>query len=46
MVAAKSAGMRAIAVRTGATTTESLTEAGADVIYPTMAEFQADIPPA
>jgi HAD superfamily hydrolase (TIGR01509 family) len=46
MVAAKAAGMRAIAVRTGATTTESLTEAGADVIYPTMAEFQAEIPPA
>ena len=46
MVAAKAAGMRAIAVQTGATTAESLTEAGADVIYPTMAEFQAEIPPA
>ena len=46
MVAAKAADMRAIAVQTGATTAESLVEAGADVIYPTMAEFQAEIPPA
>lgn len=46
MVAAKAAGMRAIAVRTGATTAESLADAGADIIYPTMAEFQAEIPPA
>lgn len=45
MVAAKAAGMRAIAVQTGATTEASLVEAGADVIYPTMAEFQAAIPP-
>jgi HAD superfamily hydrolase (TIGR01509 family) len=46
MVAAKAAGMRAIAVMTGATTAESLVEAGADVIYPTLAEFMAEIPPA
>jgi HAD superfamily hydrolase (TIGR01509 family) len=45
MVAAKAADMRAIAVLTGATSAEALTEAGADVIYPTMAEFQAEIPP-
>ncbi len=45
MVAAKAAGMRAIAVLTGATTAEALAEAGADVIYPTMAEFQAAVPP-
>ncbi len=44
MVAAKAAGMRAIAVLTGATTAEALSEAGADVIYPTLAEFMADIP--
>ena len=44
MVAAKAAGMRAIAVVTGATTEEALTEAGADAIYPTLAEFQADLP--
>ena len=46
MVAAKAAGMRAIAVLTGATGAEVLTESGADVIYPTMAEFQAEIPRA
>ena len=44
MVAAKAAEMRAIAVLTGATTAEALTEAGADVIYPTLAEFMAEIP--
>ena len=44
MVAAKAADMRAIAVLTGATTAEALTEAGADVIYPTLAEFMAEIP--
>jgi HAD superfamily hydrolase (TIGR01509 family) len=44
MVAAKAAGMRAIAVLTGATTAEALSEAGADVIYPTLAEFMAEIP--
>ncbi|MEX1297346.1 MAG: HAD family hydrolase [Candidatus Limnocylindrales bacterium] len=46
MVAAKAADMRAIAVLTGATTPEALAEAGAEVIYPTMAEFRAEIPPA
>jgi HAD superfamily hydrolase (TIGR01509 family) len=46
MVAAKAAGMRAIAVLTGATTEAALTEAGADVIYPTLAEFSADVPAA
>ena len=46
MVAAKAAGMRAIAVLTGATSAEVLTESGADVIYPTMAEFRAEISPA
>ena len=46
MVAAKAAGMRAIAVLTGATTPGALSEAGADVIYPTMAELRAEIPPA
>ena len=44
MVAAKAAGMRAIAVLTGATSAEVLTLSGADVIYPTMAEFQVEIP--
>jgi HAD superfamily hydrolase (TIGR01509 family) len=44
MVAAKAAGMRAIAVLTGATTAEALTEAGADVIFPTLAEFMVEIP--
>mgnify|MGYP001552406873 FL=1 len=44
MVASKAAGMRAIAVLTGATTEASLTEAGADVLYPTLTEFKADIP--
>jgi HAD superfamily hydrolase (TIGR01509 family) len=44
MVAAKAAGMRAIAVLTGATTEEALVEAGADVIYPTLAELMAEIP--
>ena len=46
MVAAKAAGMRAIAVLTGATTEEALVEAGADVVYPTLAEFMAEIPAA
>jgi HAD superfamily hydrolase (TIGR01509 family) len=46
MVAAKAAGMRAIAVLTGATTEEALVEAGAEVIYPTLAEFMAQIPAA
>jgi HAD superfamily hydrolase (TIGR01549 family) len=46
MVAAKTAGMRAIAVLTGATTEAALTEAGAEVMYPTLAEFSADVPSA
>lgn len=46
MVASRAAGMRAIAVLTGATAADELTAAGADVIYPTMAEFRAEIPPA
>ena len=44
MVAAEAAGMRAIAVLTGATTEKALTDAGADIIYPTLAEFMAEIP--
>jgi HAD superfamily hydrolase (TIGR01509 family) len=44
MVAARAAGMRAIAVLTGATTAEALAVAGADVIYPSMAEFRAELP--
>ena len=44
MVASKAAGMRAIAVLTGATTKPVLVEAGADVVYPTLAEFATDIP--
>lgn len=44
MVASKAAGMRAIAVLTGATDAEALIEAGADVVYPTLAEFAAEIP--
>ena len=46
MVAAKAAGMRAIAVLTGATTEEALVEAGAEVVYPTLAEFMTQIPAA
>jgi len=44
MVAAVAAGMRAIAVLTGATGAEALAEAGADIIYPTLTEFMADLP--
>ena len=44
MVASKAAGMRAIAVLTGATTEDELRESGADVIYPTLREFMAAIP--
>jgi HAD superfamily hydrolase (TIGR01509 family) len=44
MVASKAAGMRAIAVLTGATGAEALLEAGADAVYPTLAEFAAEIP--
>jgi HAD superfamily hydrolase (TIGR01509 family) len=45
MVAAKAAGMRAVAVLTGATSEVVLSESGADVIYPTLAELMAEIPP-
>jgi HAD superfamily hydrolase (TIGR01509 family) len=44
MIASKAAGMRAIAVLTGATSESALAEAGADVIYPTLAELMAEIP--
>ncbi len=44
MLASKAAGMRAIAVLTGATTESELVESGADVIYPTLREFMADVP--
>jgi HAD superfamily hydrolase (TIGR01509 family) len=43
MVAAKAADMRAIAVLTGATDEAALVEAGADVVYPTLAEFRAEL---
>ena len=43
MLASKAAGMRAIAVLTGATGEAELTESGADVIYPTLREFMATI---
>jgi phosphoglycolate phosphatase-like HAD superfamily hydrolase len=46
MVAATAAGMRAIAVLTGATSAEVLTDSGADVVYPTMAELRVEIPSA
>ena len=46
MVASRAAGMRAIAVLTGATAEAALVEAGADVVYPTLAEFAGDIPSA
>jgi len=44
MVASVAAGMRAIAVLTGATTEAALIEAGADAIYPTMRELMEAIP--
>jgi HAD superfamily hydrolase (TIGR01509 family) len=44
MVASRAAGMRAIAVLTGATTEAELAEAGADVIFPTLREFMEAIP--
>ena len=44
MVASKAAGMRAIAVLTGATTEAELKESGADIIYPTLREFMEAIP--
>ncbi len=44
MLASTAAGMRAIAVLTGATTEAELNETGADVIYPTLREFMAALP--
>ncbi len=46
MLASREAGMRAIAVLTGATHEPELLEAGADVVYPTLREFMAEIPAA
>jgi len=43
MVAAKAAGMLAVAVLTGATSAEALADAGADVLYPTLVEFMAEL---
>ena len=39
MLASDAAGMRAIAVLTGATTEAELVDSGADVVYPTLREF-------
>jgi pyrophosphatase PpaX len=44
MLASQAAGMRAIAVLTGATAEAELRETGADAIYPTLREFMAAIP--
>jgi HAD superfamily hydrolase (TIGR01509 family) len=44
MLASRAAGMRAIAVLTGATAEAELRETGADAVYPTLREFMADIP--
>jgi HAD superfamily hydrolase (TIGR01509 family) len=44
MLASRAAGMRAIAVLTGATTEAELRETGADAVYPTLREFMAAIP--
>lgn len=44
MLASRAAGMRAIAVLTGATTEAELRDSGADVIYPTLRELMGDIP--
>lgn len=44
MLASRAAGMRAIAVLTGATAEAELRETGADAIYPTLREFMAAIP--
>ena len=44
MLASTAAGMRAIAVLTGATTKAELSETGADVIYPTLRELMAALP--
>lgn len=44
MIASVAAGMRAIAVLTGATTEAELNESGADAVYPTLREFMAALP--
>ncbi len=44
MLASRAAGMRAVAVLTGATAAAELSETGADAIYPTLREFMADLP--
>ncbi len=44
MLASTAAGMRAIAVLTGATTEAELNETGADVIYPTLRELMEALP--
>ena len=44
MLAAKAAGMRAIAVLTGATDETELRDSGADIVYATLAEFHAELP--
>jgi phosphoglycolate phosphatase len=44
MVASRAAGMRAIAVQTGATDEAELQDSGADVIYPTLRELMDDLP--
>jgi len=43
MLASDAAGMRAIAVLTGATTEAELVDSGADVVYPTLREFMQAI---
>jgi HAD superfamily hydrolase (TIGR01509 family) len=43
MLAAASAGMRPVAVLTGATPGAELVETGADAVYPTLDEFDADL---
>jgi HAD superfamily hydrolase (TIGR01509 family) len=43
MLAARAAGMRAVGVTTGATPETGLVDAGADVVYPTLREFQRAI---
>ncbi|HSM33744.1 MAG TPA: HAD-IA family hydrolase [Anaerolineae bacterium] len=43
MLASRAAGMRAIAVLTGATAEAELRETGADAVYPTLREFMVDI---
>jgi HAD superfamily hydrolase (TIGR01509 family) len=44
MLAAKAAGMHAVAVLTGATGEAALRDAGADVVHPTLAELREAIP--